>query len=52
MARKTRYFEYASHVAKEQAEKPAPAVKNTKSVLNRLSQLKEKTKTARTGATA
>ena len=49
MARKSRFAEYAKHVAKEQAERPASSVKTAKSVLGRLSQMQDKVKNAKPG---
>jgi hypothetical protein len=52
MARKSRYLEYAKYASKGQAEKPVPSVKSQKSVLGRLSQMKEKVNSAKSGAEA
>ena len=52
MARKSRYLEYAKYASKGQAEKPVPSAKSQKSVLGRLSQMKEKVNSAKSGAEA
>lgn len=49
MARKSRITEYAKYTVKEQAAKPASSVSTQKSVLSRLSQMKEKVKNAKPG---